>query len=142
MALKVFIDVNIIVDYALKRPQGYVHARQILQAIVDKQLEGYTGPVVIHIAAHLLKKVLGVDQAKEIVMALLNDVVVLNTNQEIIKAAMSSSMSDMEDALQYFTALHYQMDILITRDKDFVRHSPQKLTILAPDDFAAKYLRA
>lgn len=56
MGLKVFIDVNIIIDFALQRTEGYTEARKLLEAIVEKKVVGCTSPIVIHIASHILKK--------------------------------------------------------------------------------------
>ena len=51
----------------------------------------------------------------------------------IAKAALSSSFKDFEDALQYYSALSENCDIIITRNKkDFAQSTIQ---VLEPQEF-------
>lgn len=132
MELKVFLDVNIILDYILKRPEGYESSKKILEKIIAKEIEGYTSSVAIHIVGHILKKHIKIILAKKIILALLNDIQIINPPREILVQAMSSKWSDLEDAIQYYTALHHKIDVLISRDRDFIKKTTPSLPILMP----------
>lgn len=135
MGFKIFLDVNIILDYTLKRPEGYNAAKKILEKITTGEYEGYTSSVAIHIVGHVLKKYLKTALAKKMILALLNDLHIINPPREILVQAMSSQWNDLEDAIQYYTALHHHIDILITRDKDFIKKALPSLPILLPERF-------
>lgn len=135
MGFKIFLDVNIILDYALKRPEGYVHSKEILKKIISGEFEGYTSSVAVHIIGHVLKKHLNASLAKKIILALLNDIYIINPSREILVQAISSKWTDLEDAIQYYTALHHDIDIMISRDKDFIKKAFPSLPILLPQQF-------
>lgn len=135
MAYKLFLDANVIIDYVLKRPEGYTPAKTILESIVKGEHLAYTSPVVIHIVAHISKKVLGPKQTRKIVLALLNDVQVLDTNHDINIQAMSAGWDDIEDALQYYTALFHKADIFLSRDEGLIKKAIPSLPIYQPEVF-------
>lgn len=132
MGLKVFLDVNIILDYTLKRSEGYGSSKKTLERIIAGEIEGYTSSVAVHIVGHVLKEYFKAPLAKKIILALLNDIQIVNPPGEILVQAMSSKWSDLEDAIQYYTALHHEMDILISRDKKFIKKTTPSLPILMP----------
>ena len=45
-------------------------------------------------------------------MTLLTDIYVIDISNEITLNALHSKVKDMEDALQYYTALHHKVDLL------------------------------
>ncbi len=49
--------------------------------------------------------------------------------------ALNSSMDDIEDALQYYTAVHFKIDYFITRDKDFIKQGLPALPISTHEAF-------
>ncbi|MGV3599860.1 MAG: hypothetical protein ACO1N1_01590 [Dyadobacter fermentans] len=44
-------------------------------------------------------------------------------------------MNDIEDALQYYTALHHKIDFFISRDRDFQESALTLLPVSSPSDF-------
>lgn len=58
---------------------------------------------------------------------------VLPTDDRTIVGAISSGFSDFEDAVQYYTALSFQVDIIITRNvKDYICSS---IPVMTPTEF-------
>jgi predicted nucleic acid-binding protein len=49
--------------------------------------------------------------------------------------ALNSKMTDIEDALQYYTALHHKLDYFITRDKDLIKAAIPILPAYSPEEF-------
>lgn len=139
MVHNLFLDVNIILDYALKRPKWYGLSKSILQKIVEGTYSGTVSPVVVHIASYILKKHLGPDKTKKIMLALLNDVMVIDTPHEVILQAMSSDWPDIEDAIQYFTALHHRVDLIVSRDEGLIKKAMPALPVLHPEDFVKTF---
>ena len=135
MAYRLFLDANVILDYILKRPEGYQPARIIFEVIVRGRHQAFTSPVIVHIVAHMLHKKLGARQTKEIILSLLNDMQVLDTSHDVIVQAMSAGWSDIEDALQYYTALHHKMEVFISRDEGLLKKALPTLPVYQPDAF-------
>ncbi|GEP93851.1 type II toxin-antitoxin system VapC family toxin [Chitinophaga cymbidii] len=135
MAYKLFLDANVIIDYILKRPEGYTSAKTIFESIVKGEHLAYTSPVVVHIVAHISKKILGAKQTRKIILALLNDVQVLDTHHDVIIQAMSAGWDDIEDALQYYTALYHKTDIFLSRDEGLIKKAIPSLPVYQPSVF-------
>jgi predicted nucleic acid-binding protein len=60
-------------------------------------------------------------------LLLLSDVRIIDANQEVVNLALTSQIDDIEDALQYYTALHHKIDFFVSRDRKF---QEQALTML------------
>lgn len=134
MASKLFLDANIILDLTLKR-EGYLHAKQITETAILGQIRLYTSSSIIHIVGYWLTKAYGPNKAKELLLALLDDVQILETNHETTTNAFHSKITDIEDAIQYHTALHHKMDGFISRDKLLKKMSTSTLPIYTPQEF-------
>ena len=61
---------------------------------------------------------------------------VCSINKESIQRAANSRPSDFEDAVQYFSALQANADLIITRDaKGFINFD---LPVMTPEEFLAR----
>jgi|SRR3569833_3033621 len=134
MAVKVFLDANIILDFLLKR-EGFAEARKILELAVDNYIKAYITPSVVNLAGHWVSKKHGSSKSKEMLLSLLADVSTIDIQQEIVLLALHSTINDIEDAIQYYTALHHKMDYFITRDKKLLKEGIPALPIILPKDF-------
>lgn len=57
-------------------------------------------------------------------------------DEKVVDDALASCFSDYEDALQYYSALTRNVDVIITRNtRDFVHAS---IPVLTPDEFLTK----
>jgi predicted nucleic acid-binding protein len=134
MAFKVMLDANIILDYALKRDDKAI-AKEILSLVIQGTIQGYITPSIVHICAYWLTKAYGHEKAKRILLSLLTDVKVLDIPHDTTIAALHSSIRDIEDALQYYTALHHKLDYFISRDKQLLKEAIPLLPIYTPLQF-------
>jgi predicted nucleic acid-binding protein len=81
---------------------------------------------------YILRKIVGIDKAKELLRKLRLMLGVVPVEEKIIDLALNSSFSDFEDALQYFTARENGIKILVTRnikdykEKDIIVQTPQE----------------
>jgi hypothetical protein len=89
-----------------------------------------TTSVVYANVFHVLRKVSGVDKAKEYLRKLRIMVGIITVDEKIVDLALNSIFSDFEDGLQYFTARENGIRILLTRnikdqkEKDIVVQTP------------------
>jgi predicted nucleic acid-binding protein len=134
MGPDIFLDANIILDQALKRSPHYDLTRQLFQCIVRNEYRAFTSPSIIHIIGYWLKKVYGITDARNILLTLLNDVRVLEQNHEIAIQALHSTIPDIEDALQYHTAIHHKIDCFVSRDNALRKMQSTVLPIVTPEE--------
>jgi len=134
MASKVFLDANVLLDFSLKR-DNYLDSKQLIQLIVDGELQAFITPSIVHITSYWLTKSYGADKAKEILLQLLTDIQVIDCNHAVTINALNSKMNDIEDALQYYTALHHKLDFFISADKDLKKAAIPNLPVYSPKAF-------
>lgn len=134
MASRVFLDANIILDFTLKR-ESYQVAREIMNLVVNGQVQAFVTPSIIHITGYWLTKEYGNAKAKELLLTILSDVTIIDINHEITITALHSKIKDIEDALQYYTAIHHNMDFFISRDKELQKEAIPSLPVYSPLEF-------
>jgi len=117
---RIFLDANIVIDFLGKREPFYESVAKILTLADNKKIKIFTSPTTISTTYYILTKYDGSKTALEKIrkFKLLCDISVMNG--EVIDKAISSNFKDFEDAMQYFSALATNCDLIITRnEKDF-----------------------
>jgi predicted nucleic acid-binding protein len=134
----IFLDTNVVIDLLEKRENFYSDAAQIFNLAYQKKIKLFISPLTFATASFLLRK----HPKDELMMLLTNlrklvDITIADSN--VIDNALSSSFKDFEDAIQYFSALTSNVDVLITRNlKDF---HPSEIETLSPKSFLEIYNR-
>jgi Predicted nucleic acid-binding protein, contains PIN domain len=117
---KIFLDTNIVVDFLGERKPFYESAAKILTLADNKRISVYTSPSTISTTYYILTKFEGSYTAIEKIrkFRLLCDISIMDN--EVIDKATISDFKDFEDAMQYYSALANNCDLIITRnEKDF-----------------------
>lgn len=133
MASKVFLDANILLDFTLKRDE-FEQSRKIIKLSVNGTIQAFITPSIIHIVGYWLTKAYGNAIAKELLLTLMADVNVIDLPHEIVLNALHSKITDIEDALQYYTAVHHKMDYFISRDKQLQKQGIPVLPVYTPKE--------
>lgn len=134
MAFRVFLDANVLLDFTLKRP-AYESARKLVEWAIEGRIEAFVTAAVIQEMGRRLKQTYGAAQANELLLALLAEVSVIEAGHAVAVSALHSRMSEMDEALSYYTALHYKLDYFITHDKDLPRAAIPELPVCTPEEF-------
>ena len=138
MASKIFLDANLLLDFTLKR-DSYDVAKQVLNLAITGKIQAFTTPSVIHITGHYLTKAYGSDKTKELLLMLLIDITLIDIAQETAVVALSSKFTDIEDALQYYAAIHHKIDYFISSDKQLKKISIPVLRVYTPKEFIEEF---
>ena len=115
---KVFIDTNVLLDLLLER-QPWVLQASILFSMADrKEIELLCCSLSFATATYLLQRLKY--ERKEIITKLsiaksLCTVTTVDAN--IIDRTLQSDFPDLEDAMQYYSALASNAEVIITRNK-------------------------
>ncbi|MGF7232229.1 type II toxin-antitoxin system VapC family toxin [Arachidicoccus sp.] len=139
MASKVLIDANVLLDFTLKR-DNYLLARRFFNAIVERELNGFITPSILHIVGHWLTKAYGSAKSKSLLLELLSIITVIDAPHEVMIAALNSRISDIKDSLQYYTALHHKMDIFISGDKGLKKSAIASLPVYSLNEVVDELL--
>lgn len=133
MNRKVFIDSDIILDLLCRREPFYEYAAEVFTLGDTGRIELMTTSVVFANVFYILRKILGIEKAKELLRKLRILVGVVPVGEKIIDLALNSRFSDFEDGLQYFTARENGIRTLLTRN---VRDYREKgLIIQTPEEY-------
>jgi len=98
------------------------------------------GKIQIYISAlslpnihYLISKLISSEEGKQIIRKFKVLVQVMALDEKIIDLALNSDFSDFEDAIQYYSALQNNIDVLITRHlKDYKK---TQISVLTARDF-------
>ena len=117
---KIFLDTNIVIDFLGERKPFYESAAKIMTLADNNRISVYTSPSTISTTYYILAKFEGSYIALEKIRKFrqLCDISIMDS--KVIDKATSSDFRDFEDAMQYFSALASDCDLIITRnEKDF-----------------------
>lgn len=134
MASKIFLDANVLLDFLLKRTD-YNDSKKIIQLVIDKRIRAFITPAIVHIVAYWVVKAYGIEKTKELLLTLLADITVIDSSHQITLTALHSKIDDIEDALQYYTAIHYKIDYFISRDKKLQKSAIASLPVYNLKEF-------
>ncbi|WP_316769474.1 PIN domain-containing protein [Pedobacter frigiditerrae] len=117
---KIFLDVNIVIDFLGERETYYKPAAKVLTLADKKKIKIYTSPTSISTTYYLLTKYENAKVALEKIRRFKLLCSISAMDDEVIEKAINSDFKDFEDAMQYFSAVASNCDLIITRnEKDF-----------------------
>ena len=133
MKKKVFVDTDIIYDLLGKRNPFYLAAAQLFTLADEGKIQIFISALSIANIHYLISKLKSEKEAKEILRKFKVLVHVAPLNDKIIDLALNSDFSDFEDAIQYYSALQSETEVLLTRNlKDYRK---AQITVLTAQDF-------
>lgn len=118
---KVFVDTDVILDLLMRREPFQKAAVELFRQIELKSIKGYTSPLVIANLHYLLSKIYNKKKSIELLTELLKIIVITKIDGETIKLVFEEKkIKDLEDLIQYYSALERDIDFIVTRNiKDF-----------------------
>ncbi len=132
---RILVDTNIIIDLLSRRREFYKPASKLFTLSDNKEILLAISSLTFANTFYLLSKELATVKVKEILRRFKLLVKVLPMDDKIIDLALNSEFKDFEDAIQYFTAIEYKFDIIITRNvKDFML---SKIPVMTASDYLA-----
>jgi predicted nucleic acid-binding protein len=116
--MKVLIDTNIILDFALERQPFYGESEQVFVLAQHRQIEGYVSASTFGDLYYIIRK----DKGRDWTLLFLNRLAafceIATVDRTAISMALAANFRDFEDAIQYSTAVVNQLDAIVTRNTD------------------------
>lgn len=137
MIPKLFLDTNVVLDLLGERVPFYTSAAKIATLADKEKIRLVTSALTFATVNYILSKYEGQQKAKEKLRKFKVLTRICSLDETIIEKGLNSNFSDYEDALQYFSALKSECDMLITRNgKDF---KLSEIPVFTPDEFLKSY---
>lgn len=135
---KIFLDANVIIDFLNKSSLHHQQAKETVIIIRKHYGKPFISPTTFAIAYYMFgkfiaKKALLNKNIKEI----FSEFEYTTEDHKIMEDVLGSKFSDLEDALQYFSAASFSVDLIITRNVQDYHLS--KIPVLLPAEFIEFY---
>jgi predicted nucleic acid-binding protein len=131
--MKVFIDTNVMLDFLGEREKFYLDAAKIATLADQKKITLVVSALSYATVSYFITKYEGIEKTKNKLRKFKVLSSICELDEKIIEQSLGSEFKDFEDALQYFSALRTECNVLITRnEKDF---KLARLPIMNPKEF-------
>ena len=134
--MKVFLDTNVLVDYLNKREPFFANASCIIDLCLSGQVKGVLSALSIVNAAYIMRKAYTRSSLQVKMGWLINVFEISSIDEQTIREAFASHATDFEDAVQCFSALQADADLIVTRDASGFKDFP--IPVMTPADFLAR----
>lgn len=132
---KIFLDTNILLDVFLER-HPFCEPAQIIWSLVErKKLNGAISAISILNSFFIIKKLASTEKAYQAIAALQEGFKIIAADGPLLKTAYQGHFPDFEDAIQYYSAVKFKADAIISRDPSGFIQS--KIPILDGPQFLA-----
>ena len=133
MSKRIFVDSDIILDLLCKREPFYEYAAEVFTLGDTNKIELVTTSLVFANVFYILRKILGIEKAKELLRKLRIMINIVPVEEKTVDLALNSKFADFEDGLQYFTARENKIGIILTRNvKDY---KEKEILIQTPQEY-------
>lgn len=139
--MKILVDTNVIIDILCKREPFFEDSYNALNKCIDNHTIIVSASAITDILSasaitdifYIARKYIGSEQAKECIRNLLDLIKISDTRGADIEKALSSDISDFEDAVVSAIAERQKAKYILTRNtKDFEK---SKILSITPHDY-------
>lgn len=117
--MRVFVDANILISVLNKEYPLFTNTSRILSLADNRKFTVYTSPICLAIAFYFAEKKSGTQLAKEKIKLLSSKLAIADLGKkEVLQALEHKKMNDVEDGMQYYSALANKCEAIITQDTE------------------------
>jgi len=133
----VFLDTNVIIDVLDRREEFVTESSNILSLGAEGRIVLYATSLTFSTCVYVLRKTIGYAQVIENIRLLRSFIHISPITESEFDAAFSVNVPDVEDMLQYYSAVSAKCDVVITRNK---KHFPSDgIPVMTPYDFLMQH---
>ncbi|MBD2058840.1 PIN domain-containing protein [Oculatella sp. FACHB-28] len=128
-------DSDVLLDVLAQRQPFVFASAQALNRVTQPQVQGYVSGHAVTNIFYILRRQVGRETAHELLSKLLQHLQIATVTDEVIRAALQSSMADFEDAVTSEAANAAGVEVIVTRNTpDFVASA---IPAVLPEEFLA-----
>lgn len=136
MAIKIFLDTNIILDLLDAERVFNTESVTLFKGIEKGKFLAYFSESVITTTDYILTKKYDHTQRLSILNDLLKMLTIIKCANDIVQNALQNTEGDVEDAILYELAITERVDYFITNDKQAQKKlATKKLPVISSKDF-------
>ena len=141
MAYKLFLDTNVFLDVFLERTADWDEAETILQLAAQNKIDVFTSANnLVNVIYSLKKQKLTQDEIIRLMELTLTYTQLADITRIAFAFALRAGFPDLEDAVQYYTALHIKgIDYFITSNTRDYKKATSQLPVITPKQFMTLY---
>ncbi|MBR4677934.1 MAG: PIN domain-containing protein [Bacteroidales bacterium] len=131
----IFLDTNVFIDYLAQRKDFYEPAVQVIEFCTKKKIKVLVSALSFATASYVMSahNKMAHTEIKNLFSDFVKHGIITPVDSKTINESLKSEFIDFEDAMQYYSALRENADIIITRNKnDF---AASKIPVFTPQEF-------
>jgi predicted nucleic acid-binding protein len=130
---KALVDLNVILDF-LNLRNHHESAKKVIDLCADKEISGYLcAHEITTLSYFLFKESKDIDKVKETISAILDIFTTIPVDENVLRSAILSPVSDYEDAVIEISAKQYGLDCIISRN--IVDFKNSRVPAMEPEEF-------
>ncbi len=130
----VFFDANVIIDWLVSSSINHRSCTDAVNLSLNVSRHTFISPTTIAITSYFLyKQFKSEKKVKDMAQHIYKPFRITTENEAIVKSALTSKFSDLEDAIQYYSALDTKIDVIVTQNSHDFTHS--KIAVLSPEEY-------
>jgi len=133
----IFLDTNIVLDLLAHRMPFYTEAAKLFSLADKKKIVVSVSALCLADINYILSKQIPEMEVRKILRKFKVLVSVLPLDDKITDLALNSEFRDFEDAMQYFTAIENDQDLIITRNQPDFKES--KIPVMTAGEFIKSF---
>jgi predicted nucleic acid-binding protein len=135
---QILLDTNIALDLLARRIPFYNNAAALF-TLADKKIISLSISALSLANIHyVITKLKPEQETRKILRNLVILLQVLSLDDKILDLALNSDFNDFEDAIQYFTAIENDQDLIVTRNMSGFRKS--KIPVMTAREFMESFM--
>lgn len=137
--MRIFLDANVLVTVLCNEYPRFTACSRVLSLCDNPRFTVFTSPLCIGIAAYFTEKKNGRQMAKKKMALLVEKLRITTINQELTRKAVGNTrIEDIEDGLQYYSAVDSDCTCIISYDRNDFHFS--ELEVLDAEEFLLKHV--
>jgi predicted nucleic-acid-binding protein len=137
---QVLFDSDVLIDVLAQRQPFVTTSAQALDRVTQPEVQGFVSGHAVTNIFYILRRQVGSKTARELVSRLLQHLQVASVTDEVIRAALQSSITDFEDAVTSEVANVAGVEVIVTRNTpDFATSA---IPAVLPEVFLAMPLQS
>jgi predicted nucleic acid-binding protein len=138
--MKLFLDANILVSVLNKEYPSFSYSARILSLVDNSKFKVYTSPLCLAIAFYFASKKSGHTHARTKINVLSEKLNFTTVGSDTVnEVRKNKKIHDIEDGLQYYSAISSGCQCIITEDKKDFYFS--EIEVLSARKYCEKYLK-
>ena len=135
--MKILVDTNVLLDVLCQRADFYDDSAAVWSLAEQGRVTAFIATISVTNMYYIVRKLSDHRKAMKALIQLRDIFSVAACDAQVLNQAIDAKMPDFEDAVQFFTATHAGVDMIITRN---VKHFPKgSIPAATPAEFLAVF---